>query len=316
VASPSATDAGGRLRHPARGRRGRIILALDGHMSEKREHLARWLTGHGIEIGALHRPLKVPASAHVRYVDRLPETELRKHYPELDGQPLAPVSILGSAEDLSSIQDDSVDFVIANHLLEHLEYPIRGLAEFHRVLRAGGLVYMALPDQRQTFDRYRALTPVEHLLLEHRSSNAERNRRAHYMDWVLHVNGTPPGPQAEAETNRLVEMGYSIHFHVWTPDTFLDFFVAARREANLAFSLLGFSVPEQESDDEFILLLAKGLPERPRLLLQPQSPHQERPMEPTAAQASSLLRFFVLKSPLGPPLRAIRRTGRRFTGKA
>src|SRR5215472_5066271 len=160
-------------------------------MSGKREHLARWLTGQGIEIGAPHRPLKVPASAHVRYVDRLPEAELRKHYPELDGQPLAPVSILGSAEDLSSIQDDSLDFVIANHLLEHLEYPVRGLAEFHRFLKAGGSVYMALPDQRLTFDRDRPLTPVEHLLLEHRNGNAERNRRAHYMDYVLHVNGTP-----------------------------------------------------------------------------------------------------------------------------
>lgn len=285
-------------------------------MSENRERLARWLRGDGIEIGALHRPLKVPESARVRYVDRLPETELRKHYPELDGQSLAPVSSLGSAEDLYLIEDGSLDFVIANHLLEHLEYPVRGLAEFHRVLKAGGLVYMALPDQRQTFDRDRRLTPVEHLLEEYRSGNAERNRRAHYMDWVLHVNGTPPGLQAEAETNRLLEMGYSIHFHVWTPDTFLDFFVAARREAGLAFSLLGFSAPQDESDDEFILLLAKGLPTRPRLPPPPASVPQERQAGLKAAQGFSLLRSFVLRTPLGPPLRAIKRTCRRITSRA
>src|SRR5437879_3953243 len=160
-------------------------------MSAKRGHLARWLAGEGIEIGALHRPLDVPPGASVRYVDRLPEKELRRHYPELEGRWLAPVSVLGSAEDLSAIPDESVDFVVANHLLEHLEYPIRGLAEFHRVLKPGGALYMALPDQRRTFDRERRLTPVEHVLEEQRRGSAEQNRRAHYMDWVLNVNHAP-----------------------------------------------------------------------------------------------------------------------------
>src|SRR5438132_654340 len=64
----------------------------------KRQRLARWLRGHGIEIGALHRPLEVPASARVTYVDRLPESVLRSHYPELSNETFAPVEVLGSAE--------------------------------------------------------------------------------------------------------------------------------------------------------------------------------------------------------------------------
>lgn len=281
-------------------------------MSAKRAHLARWLSGNGIEIGALHRPLDVPHGTSVRYVDRLPEAELRKHYPELDGQALAPVSILGSAEDLSAFEDDSLDFVIANHLLEHLEYPIRGLKEFHRVLKPGGLVYMALPDKRQTFDRDRPPTSTEHLLEEHRQGDAEANRRAHYVDWVLHLNGTAPGPETEAEVDRLLGLSYSIHFHVWTPDTFLDFFVAARREAGLALSVLGFAAPEHETDDEFILLLAKGFPERPRL---PPEPARQPEAQP-AASGPARMRSLVMATPLGPPLRAIRRTGRRLAHRA
>ena len=39
---------------------------------------------------------------------------------------LVPADIIGRAEDLS-MPDDSVDFVIANHVLEHMQYPIRAL---------------------------------------------------------------------------------------------------------------------------------------------------------------------------------------------
>src|SRR5438270_4628734 len=102
--------------------------------SVKRRRLSAWLQGDGIEIGALHNPLPLPSGARVRYVDHLPEAELRRHYPELEGQPFAPVSILGSAQDLSMVAFASLDFVIANDLMEHLEATFAGMKEFQRVL--------------------------------------------------------------------------------------------------------------------------------------------------------------------------------------
>lgn len=275
----------------------------------KRARLAAWLEGDGIEIGALHRPLDVPAGANVTYVDRLPESELRRHYPELAGQPFAPTSVIGSAENLSAFGDGSLDFVIANHLLEHLEYPIRGLLEFQRVLRPGGLLYLALPDKRQTFDRSRAVTTVEHLLNEHRTGSAERNRRAHYLDWAINVDGRPAGPEAQAHADRLMEAGYSIHFHVWHPDSFLDFLVAARSEAGIELELLQFAAPEFEQDDEFILLLARKALEVPRL---PPPTAAEAAGGIGAAHACALphveggLRSRLAGGPLAPAVRAAR----------
>jgi SAM-dependent methyltransferase len=227
--------------------------------SVKRRRLAAWLQGDGIEIGALHNPLPLPPDARVRYVDHLPEAELRKHYPELDGQPFAPVSIIGSAQDLAMVADGSVDFVVANHLMEHLEDPIAGLLEFQRVLRPDGVVYLALPDKRRTFDCDRELTPVEHLLDEHRQG-AQDNRRRHYVDWATRVD-----KKDEAHAAALLEQGYSIHFHVWRADTFLDFLVAARREFGLDFEIAQFAGLETEEDDEFILVLVKGRNDRVRL---------------------------------------------------
>lgn len=268
-------------------------------MTDKRTRLAMWLSGEGIEIGALHHPLAVPVGANVTYVDWKDEAGLREHYPELDGEPFAPVSVIASAEDLSPFDDESLDFIIANHLLEHLEQPIRALKEFQRVLNPGGILYMALPDRRLTFDRRRALTTSEHLIDEHRRG-AESNRRAHYLDWAVNVDGKE-GAEAEASADGLLAMHYSIHYHVWTPDSFLDFFVAARREFGLDFQLVGFAAAERDTDNEFILVLARAqdgvrLPTN-QVLEAPAPNGRER----------SRLRQQLASSPLGPPVRAVKR---------
>ncbi len=282
---------------------------VDGSLTNTRSRMAAWLSGEGIEIGALHHPLAVPARAKVTYVDRLSEPGLREHYPELADETFAPVEVVGSAEDLSAFNDGCLDFVIANHLLEHLEYPVRGLLEFQRVLRPGGIVYMALPDMRLTFDRDREPTSVEHLLEEHRDG-AIVNRRAHYLDWSTHVEGKR-GADAEAHAVQLMERGYSIHFHAWRADSFLDFFVAARREFGLDFQLVGYAVPERPEDNEFILLLAKPDGVKVRLRPEPEPVHQDpsRPPESPPAQQPPRpsLRALLASSPLGPPVRLAKR---------
>ena len=79
-----------------------------------------------------------------RYVHGLTVEGQRRQYPDIVGPNLPAVDVIGSAEDLSPFGDSSVDFVIANHLLEHLEDPIAALLEFERVLRTG-VVYLGLP---------------------------------------------------------------------------------------------------------------------------------------------------------------------------
>ncbi|MBK7817374.1 MAG: hypothetical protein IPJ60_07250 [Sphingobacteriaceae bacterium] len=79
----------------------------------------KYLKGNGIEIGALHIPLQLPQSARVKYVDRMSKPDLRHHYAELANYDLVDVDVIDDGEKLSTFIDGSLDFIIANHMLEH-----------------------------------------------------------------------------------------------------------------------------------------------------------------------------------------------------
>ena len=232
----------------------------------KRRSMARWLAGDGIEIGALHNPLHLPEGARVRYVDRASTAELYSHYP--DQGDLVPISFIGDACDLSALEADSLDFVVANHVVEHLQDPIRGLREMARVLRPGGLLYLAIPDQRATFDRRRPATSIAHLVDEYHQGT-EATRRAHLTEYVELAERGEPGQATARESvaervDVLLETDYSIHYHVFRPDTFSELLSAAQREAATEFELVAFEGCDAPQDDEFIFLLGKSVAPQPR----------------------------------------------------
>ncbi len=186
-----------------------------------------YLKGDGIEIGALHLPLPVPRTAHVRYVDRMSATDLKKQYPDLAGRKLVDPDIIDDGERLSTIKNGSLDFVIANHFIEHCEDPIFALANMLRVLKPSGMLYLAVPDKRFTDDRDRAVTPIAHLMhdFEH---GPKGSRTGHYKEWVTLVNKKEKPADIKAEMNELMAMRYSIHFHAWTFDAFLELLVSLK----------------------------------------------------------------------------------------
>lgn len=209
------------------------------------------LSGSGLEIGALHMPLKLPAGASASYVDRFELAELRAHYPELDDYELVRPDIIDDGETLSTVADDSVDFVVANHMLEHCEDPIRTLSNLLRTLRPGGVLFMAVPDKRFTFDRERDTTTLSHLVRDH-DEGPEQSRSRHYDEWVELFPGEDGVPPAELARNLEAER-YSIHFHVWTPTEFLELLSYCRSSLALPFEVDAL----ERNGHEFIFVLAR-----------------------------------------------------------
>jgi predicted SAM-dependent methyltransferase len=202
----------------------------------KRKAIAnRYLRGDGIEIGALHNPLPVPSSARVRYVDRMAVPALERQYPELRRQKLVNVDIIDDGERLTRVPGASQDFVIANHFLEHCQDPIGALESMFRVLRPGGILYLAVPDRRFTFDAGRPVTSLEHVLEDHRAG-PDGSRQEHFEEWARLVDHVDDD-EIEHRVARLLEADYSIHFHVWEQSHVFDLLQLARREVGLEFDV-------------------------------------------------------------------------------
>jgi SAM-dependent methyltransferase len=182
-------------------------------------------------------------------VDHLDETGLREvHRGTLrEGRPLVVPDVIDDGARLGVFAESSLDFVVANHMLEHVEDPISALQHQLRVLKPDGMLYLTLPDARESFDAPRRRTTVEHLLRDHREG-PEVSRREHYEECAQLIEGHT----GEILTKRVHEMeveGLHPHFHVWEPITFAGFLAAL----DLPFSLELLQV----SVGEFIVVLRK-----------------------------------------------------------
>jgi SAM-dependent methyltransferase len=212
---------------------------------------AKFLSGSGIEIGALQRRLEVPSDCRVRYVDRMRLDDLLRHYPELKDHPLQAPHLIDDGEELEKIADGSQDFVIANHFFEHSENPIRTLTNLVRVLRMRGILFMAVPDKNYTFDLARPLTSYQTLTQTYLTS-VRPDRAALYREWARYVEHQP-AEEVEARGAELLRTGYSIHFNIWTADSLLGFLLRSRADFEIPFEIASILC----CDNEVIVLLER-----------------------------------------------------------
>ena len=219
-----------------------------------RTYYSRRLTGKGLEIGPLHRPMVRHDGMVMDYIDRCTVKELREHYPELNDLPLVEPTILGDAETLANVKDKSYDFIIAAHVIEHMKNPLFALENWCRVVKPRGKVYLIVPDKRVTFDRNRVRTNIEHIIQDYRSPSADRDYD-HFIDYAVHVQ-KKTGTEALVEAERLLKVDYSIHFHVFLPVDILNLINWFSENIRPVKLIKGPSM--SPGSDEFHLLLQVG----------------------------------------------------------
>jgi SAM-dependent methyltransferase len=213
----------------------------------------RYIRGNGIEIGALNNPLQVYHGAKVRFVDRLPTEKLRLVFPEVADQNLAEVEIVEDAEKLTSVADQSCDFVIANHVIEHTRNPISAIENMFRVLKPNGILYLALPDKRFTFDAERAVTSYDHLKRDYFES-PEWSEADHYLDWIKCVGKVTDEFEANQRGKQIHATQGDIHFHVWTQRDFIKLLLHLRRDFHLPIEIEAM----MKNSQELVVVLRKA----------------------------------------------------------
>ena len=102
------------------------------------------------------------------------------------GHNVRKVDVVASGDNLP-FEDESFDFVISSHVLEHFFDPVKALKEWYRVIKPDGYIFMIIPHKMRTFDRNKKRTSLQELIDRHegRIDCAEFGADFHHSIWIL-----------------------------------------------------------------------------------------------------------------------------------
>ena len=185
---------------------------------------------HGIEIGAsTQNSFGLKRSINVDFSD-----EQGGLWQDTNCEP-ATVNIVAFGDDLP-FKDNTLDYVLTSHVIEHFFDPVKALREWHRIIKPGGYIFIIAPHKDRTFDKPREVTPVAELL----DRSTGRIRISDYLRptdiAALEQSGKAKfGPDYEVPPQMLISRGARLehgwvryeeddhhHWSVWRTDDFLD----------------------------------------------------------------------------------------------
>ena len=220
------------------------------------------LHGKGLEIGAFHEPACLPENCSVSYFDALDREQAAKRFPEIDSSRLVNVDIIGDIDqrDLKkSVPSNSLDFVIANHVIEHVACPIAMIEDVTTILKEGGRFVISAPDKRFTFDRERPLTTFSHLESEY-LQGIDQVDDEHYLEFLKHVaKHVFEEPDRDINGDIAFARSRREHAHVWDSDTFRDFLERCQSTLEVAYSTIYESAGDENGIEYFAVLRKDGL---------------------------------------------------------
>jgi hypothetical protein len=200
-------------------------------------------TLRGLEIGPLHNPLVRKSEGTVYYVDHAKTKVIEKtnRNPRHLGCDVADIDIVWGDRPLGQLVPYAMDYVVASHVIEHVPDMIGWLLDLEGALTPDGVICLAIPDRRFTFDLNRPESTtgefVEAYLLR-----ARRPPARHVFDQVAMQVPLPKDdawkdglflqlppredylPGAHGLAQRVAKSADYIDAHCWvfTPQSFLD----------------------------------------------------------------------------------------------
>lgn len=119
----------------------------------------------GIEIGgSAHNSFNLPNCLNVDYTDDM-DTIFKQGEFQLCGEKMK-VDVIANGDDLP-FKDETQDFVLSSHVIEHFFDPIKAIKEWLRVTKKGGYIFIIAPKQDSLPGETRPCTKVEELIARH-----------------------------------------------------------------------------------------------------------------------------------------------------
>lgn len=196
-------------------------------------------------------PFRVRPGCHVLYADRNSVADLERRGYFGAAEVITP-DLTSDFQDMQGISDNSIDFIIASHVIEHTPSPLRALKSAYAKLRRNGQLVLIVPDKEVTFDKDRHLTSLDHAILDFESPSRERDWE-HYVEFFQKCFPRPD-PVSAAKTP--FEEGHDIHYHTWTYESF-EHMVDYVREKIEPWSEVWSHRRLSQQDIEFYFVLVK-----------------------------------------------------------
>jgi len=211
--------------------------------------IQRYCIGNGLEIGAGKHPYCNPKTT----------TFLDKYTTNRDGTPNP--DIISDGMKIPR-PDETFDYVLSSHVLEHMQDTIGALKEWIRVVKTGGILFLILPHCDRTFDKNRAKTTLAHQIHDHETLTDEPDH-SHNEEIKIGWSKNENAEQEAREYEQVWGAGVwdfdfrlkngVIHFHVWTQDEIV------RLIQYLGLQILWVAEIAPERVDSFVVI-AKKLP--------------------------------------------------------
>lgn len=190
---------------------------------EARAFLLKDYHGTGLEFGAANLPLPLPLDATVEYSDIFSQDEGAN--PLRGGVAFVSTAHHTSLDEMEGIPENTYDFIVSSHVIEHCRNPIRVLQAAHQKLKKGGRLFFTVPHMHYTFDKDRRLTSVAHMVEDFLHPDHERDA-IHTMDFVVNVLFQEP-ERDQARIDAILKQymqreEIDVHYHTFTEENFDD----------------------------------------------------------------------------------------------
>lgn len=184
----------------------------------------KYCIGRGLEIGgSAHNPFGLN-TLNVDFTDSM-ETMFKKEEIRLCGKALK-VDIVANGDNIP-LPDESQDFIVSSHVIEHFPNPIKALIEWDRLVKVGGIIFMIVPHKERTFDKEKECTPLEHLIEDFRN------------------NSTQPHSYSKG------------HDHYWVTETFVELIKYMIEKINMGWEIVEVQDVDDKVGNGFTIVLRK-----------------------------------------------------------
>jgi hypothetical protein len=230
-----------------------------------------------LEVGAFDNPtLHARDAMEVRYADYFSAEELRAVASENTRrriERIVEVNYVIKGPRLSPFIPEIIDLMVANHVIEHISNPIAWLEDIAEICSPNASIFMAVPDQRFTFDYYKQRSDITSIVRAYDEAKAQpdaydvaRMRYLHTsVDAVSLYDGAAPPEMALRTTSSYRELlerarqqvatGYiDVHCHFYTASSFVHIFTELFRSGYISWKTRLLREVERGGNEFYVLL--------------------------------------------------------------